>query len=308
MRLKSQHFVFIATFISGFINLAYSQDELQDNKLPEVTLERTEIRTIQSFIVGQDYELYISLPRSYHTQGNPYPVVYLLDSYRAFAMMKGFLDLLMAPFNIIPDLIIVGIGYGGKDQEALLNWVVGRTRDLTPARDTLVEANWKMVLDRGGASGIDIQTGGAPLFIDFVQNELFPFIELNYTVDPARRILSGYSYGGLFTLYTLFHKPEMFTAYLIGSPSIDYFKGITYNYEANYAKKNSDLKADIFMSSGELEKVTALNIEKMAELLLSHNYPGLRLKTFSFQKENHVTCYPVAISRGLTELFNMDSK
>lgn len=54
-----------------------------------VTLEDTEIRTLTSNIVGQDYELFISLPKSYHSTDNHYPVIFLLDPYRAFSIVTG---------------------------------------------------------------------------------------------------------------------------------------------------------------------------------------------------------------------------
>jgi predicted alpha/beta superfamily hydrolase len=61
---------------------------------------------------------------------------------------------------------------------------------------------------------------GANHFLSFLRTELFPFVEANYRGDPERRILSGWSFGGLFGLHTLFRQPESFSDYLILSPSI----------------------------------------------------------------------------------------
>ena len=151
---------------------------------------------------------------------------------------------------------------------------------------------------------MEVQTGGAALFLDFIKKELFPFIETNYRIDKNDRMLSGYSFGGLFAMYALFYEPGLFSKYFIGSPSIHFKDGITYDYELNYASNHSDLEADVFISAGELEDRTSQNIKKMVELLSSRNYENLNLKMVIFENEDHVTCYPAAMSRGLVELFS----
>lgn len=304
MKNKIYNYGFIIAIFFMFHNMVFAQIETSIEEFPKVTLERTEVRKLHSDIVGQDYEILISLPKSYSLQDTSYPVIFVLDPYRAFSMIKGCVDVFTSPYTIIPEVILVGIGYGGDESKTFLNWAVGRTRDLTPVKNSATEEYYENAIAKTGVEGIDIQTGGAPLFLDFIRNELFPYIESNYRIDTNIRILSGYSFGGLFGLYTLFHDPDMFSKYFIGSPSIVYKDGITFEYEINYANTNSDLKADVFMSAGELEVRTTENMKKMAELLLSRNYKNLNLKTVIFENENHVTCYPAAISRGLVELFN----
>lgn len=270
---------------------------------PNVVLERTEIRELHSDIVGQDYELYISLPRSYATEDTSYPVIFLLDPYRAFSMVKGFTDALTAPFPVIPEVIVVGIGYGGEGMEARLNWALGRVRDYTPVQNAATEEWYEKAIEKAGIPGIDVISGGAPLFLEFIRKELFPFIETNYRIDTNVRMLSGYSFGGLFGLYALFHDPALFDKYFIGSPSIGFKEGITFEYESNYANNHSDLKAEVFMSVGEKEESYAINLKKMLEQLNSRNYENLKLQTVIFENESHITCYPAAMSRGLIELF-----
>ncbi len=107
-------------------------------------------------------------------------------------------------------------------------------------------------------------------------------------------------------MYVLFHDPAMFNKYFIGSPTIRFSDGITYEYEASYAVTHTDLEADVFMSSGALESRTAEKMNKMVEQLQSRNYKSLKLETVIFEKETNVTCYPAAMSRGLVELFNND--
>jgi len=284
-------------------NLAVCQSFYSNEEFPEIILERTEVRTLRSDYVGQDFELFISLPRSYATTATNYPVIYILDSYRAFTILKGLTEALSWPNPMIPEVILVGIGYGGKGQEAALNWVVGRTRDLTPVKNSVREESYQNRLTRNGILHIDIETGGAPQFLDFISKELFPLIESNYRIDNNLRMLSGYSAGGLFGLYTLFHDPDLFSKYFIGSPSITSFQdSITFKYELDYANSHTDLSANVFMSVGQLEEENSESMNRIADLIYSRNYENLNLKTMSFENENHYTCYSVAITSGLIEL------
>ena len=288
----------------NFHSLALCQSDPLNDEFLEVILERTEVRNLYSDFVGQDIELSISLPRSYKNTDKSYPVIFLLDSYRAFPIVKGLTDALSWPNPNIQEVIVVGIGYGGTGQEAALNWVVGRTRDLTPVINKIREESYENRLKRGGGIDIDIETGGAPQFIDFIANELFPFIESNYRVDKKHRMLSGYSAGGLFGLYVLFHSPDMFSKYFIGSPSITSFQdSVTFEYESTYAHSHTDLPVDVFMTVGQLEEENFKSMTRISNLMYSRNYENLNLRTMVFENENHYTCYSVAITRGLIELF-----
>jgi predicted alpha/beta superfamily hydrolase len=59
--------------------------------------------------------------------------------------------------------------------------------------------------------------GGAENFLSFLSDELFPIVDEKY---PTRdyRVLIGHSYGGLFVVYALTSRPELFRAYLACSP------------------------------------------------------------------------------------------
>ena len=284
----------------------FAQTEKSNQDVQAVSLKGTEIRTVHSNIVGEDYELWISLPNSYQKSDKVYPVIFLLDPFRSFSIVKGYTDVLTTPFPLIPELIIVGIGYGGKGDEELLNWALGRTRDLTPVEDSLTGAGLKKQIANIAGVDVEVHTGGAELFLGFIEEELFPFIEANYRIDTNHRILSGYSFGGLFALYALFHNPGLFKGYLCGSPSIHYKDEITFTYESDYAKNHTDLNADVFISAGELEKTTSANIRKMEELLRSRNYKNLELETVVFEDEDHYSCAPAAISRGINELLGKE--
>lgn len=269
-----------------------------------LVVERTEVKSLHSAIVGQDYELFISLPKSYNSGNTSYPVIIGLDAYTGFLITKGCVDAFTSLYPLMPEVILVGIGYGGDESNSMAKWVAGRTRDFTPEQNSWTEEFYeKFITDRGYES-TDVQSGEAPLFLSFVQKELLPYINSNYRADSENKVLFGASFGGLFALYTLFHAPETFNKYFIESPSINYNNDIALRYESEFAKNHSDLHADIFMCAGSLENPHSANVKKMDSLLISRNYRHMKLETVIFENENHISCAPAAISRGLIELFN----
>ena len=93
-------------------------------------------------------------------------------------------------------------------------------------------------------------SGAAERFLAFLSQELRPYLHKQYRLDPEDAVLVGDSVGGLFALYTVFHQPEAFQRYVIGSPSIYHDDAITFAYEATYAKAHQDLPVTIFLSGG----------------------------------------------------------
>src|SRR5690349_11196279 len=81
---------------------------------PPVPIANSELRSIRSSIIGQDYLIKIRLPETYVDNSSVYPVLYLLDGDHAFAMATDIVQYLIYGEHI-PDLIIVSPAYGSKD-------------------------------------------------------------------------------------------------------------------------------------------------------------------------------------------------
>ncbi len=64
-----------------------------------------------------------------------------------------------------------------------------------PENETLIEPN-----------------GEADKFLAFIETELLPYLSVKYKLSN-NRVLSGFSAGGSFVLYTLHTKPELFNGY-----------------------------------------------------------------------------------------------
>lgn len=242
---------------------------------------------ISSAAVRDDFRIDISLPEGYYKSKGKYPVVYLLDSNLFFKMVAGIAQFFQFG-NVVPPIIIVGIGYSVEREHMKL-----RDRDYLPTHHPVSELS-----------------GGADNFLAFLTDELQPFIEDRYRVIRDDCVLAGDSYSGLFALYALFQKPEAFKKYIIGSPSIYWDQEVILDCEEEFAAKNDELKARVFLSVGELEAISepafakmVSNVETIYEKLISRQYRGLELEKHIFEGETHLSVIPATMSRGLNVVF-----
>ena len=273
----------------------------QDNS--KSLLFRTETKLIHSNIVGEDFVIHISFPVNYFLDDTTlYPILYCTDADRSFNLVSNIVNIMSFPRKEIPQLLVVGIGYKINGLE---DWAAWRNRDLLPTNNPKADKAWENILSKmSGRKDIVSKSGGAAKFLDFIRDELIPYVESNYRVKQNDRALSGYSYGGLFTLYTLFNSPETFQKYYAGSPSIWWDNKVILKYENEYADKHKDLPVALFMSIGGLEDSSSIsNMNQMAEILESRNYPGLKMKIHLFEDETHTSCYAGGISRALKVLY-----
>jgi uncharacterized protein len=183
----------------------------------EVSIPGTEVRALYSQKVQQNYRLLINLPYGYQQGEQHYPVIYLLDAQWDFPLISATYGQLYYD-GFIPAAIVVGITWGGEgDNPDLL-----RVRDFTPSK----------------MAGEPL-SGGAAAFLDFIQAELMPFMANEYSAGD-QRVLMGSSLGGLFALYTLFERPEMFSAYIPTASASDWDNGVVYTHaQKNQTKLNA---------------------------------------------------------------------
>ncbi|MEJ2538346.1 MAG: alpha/beta hydrolase-fold protein, partial [Calditrichia bacterium] len=185
----------------------------------------------------------------------------------------------------------------GQDFEIHISFPVDYFR--TPTADPEHDKTWQKTLRRmSGREDIVVSSGGAAQFLAFIRNEVIPYIEANYRVSKTDRAIMGYSLGGLFTLYALFHAPETFRRYFAGSPSLWWGNGVLFRDEQNFAEAHTDLPVKLFLSAGALEDEEMIaDVKRMETLLRSRNYPNLDLQSHVFEDETHQSAYPAATSR-----------
>lgn len=84
---------------------------------------------------------------------------------------------------------------------------------------------------------------------------MLPFTAQHYPTDEERRLYLGYSYGGLLGTEILLSTPQMFSGYILGSPSYWYGAHVMAQREAAYATTHTDLPAQVYLDVGEYEQV-----------------------------------------------------
>jgi hypothetical protein len=297
--------VLFLSFLFAMLPLAFSQNQpgkTDLNDYPLVTVRLTETRSFYSNILEQEMVLYIKIPATYKTDTQKiYPCYYGTDANRSFAMIADMANSFEVPVIVEPEIFVVGIGYKIRD---LGDWGAWRTRDLTPTNVPSSDTYWAGIFSKFSGRQLEVKTGGAEKFLECIEKEVFPFIESNYRVSATGRGLGGYSYGGLFSLYVLFKRPELFSLYYAGSPSIRYDKGVLYTYEKEYAATHNDLNATLFMTAGGAEDSALIaNVNILAAQLESRNYPGLKVETHVFPDETHMSCVPAAWMRAFRVLY-----
>ena len=264
----------IVLLLLAFTMNAYAQ-------YPKVDILGSEVRKITSKIVaGQEYELQIMLPGGFKNSNKKYPVIYLMDSQWDFPLLKclygeHYFD------GFVPELIVVGVTWGGinPNPDSL------RARDYTPTNETRLP-----------------QSGGADKFLSFMKEELFPFIETNYRADNNNRTLMGCSLGGLFTLYTLFTQPELFTGYAAASPAVGWDREVLYKYEKTFAEKKLSKPVRVYMTVGDVERGRS-TFERFATQMANRNYTSVTLKSKVLENTGHSGTKSETFGRGMQYVF-----
>ena len=281
-------------------------DEHHTESPGPVILPNAESRLLTSAVVGDTYRLDVALPGGYSRSDRAYPVAYLTDGDVAglFPLVRCIAEGLSAGW-MIPKLILVGIGYEAGQAERRGHY---RERDLLPT-----DASARDAALRQPATRIGVPRGRAAAFLRTLRQELKPFINAHYRTLPGDSTYLGASYGGLFGLYTLFHQPDTFQRYVIGSPAIHHDDRVILAHEAAYAARHTDLPARVFLGVGGREEQDdpliepafrfVTNVERLVATLQGRNYPGLQLTSHVFEDETHVSVVPALYSRGLREVF-----
>lgn len=285
-----------------------------------VTIAGTTCFNVDSKHVNDQFEIRVfqplPLPPAHIDMGLQLPdafrVVYTLDANMTFATLAEAAGLLAVdPDGLVEHLTVVGIGYPLDDHNTSKVGVL-RSRDMTPP-GTPEPPEMEMI--RQGAGGLNAGFGQADRFLRFLEDELDPLIRREFPCLPGRAGLFGFSYGGLFALYALFSRSQMFDRYIIGSPGSVVEGDLILEYEERCWAEGPELNAGAFITLGSIERTSALtgiqllaaNYDKLIARLEERGYKGLEWSSHVFENESHVSSWPLAFSHGLRRLFPSQS-
>jgi len=227
-----------------------------------------DVHLIHSRVLNQDRHIYIYVPKLDSAEiDKALPVLYLLDGENHFHILSAYIEYLRH-WKIIPSIIVVGIVS------------VDRVKDLTPTNslinfDGQVDSTYKT-------------SGGNEQFLNFIQEELMPYMEANYKTSPFK-LFAGHSFGGLTAIYCMLMRPDAFDAYIAISPSLWFDNKYVLRLAEKKLSELSMRNKTFFYSVGN-EDGTFRNDLLKFDKLLKH----VRLKTFEYEykyypSEDHMT-------------------
>jgi uncharacterized protein len=273
-----------------------------------VTILGSELHMMDSQHTGRKYRITVSLPLGYTAAPDEswpfnnvpakWPTVYVLDGNWYAGMVAGIIRP-MCWCGSTTDAIVVGVGYpeDADPKEAFRESFTRRDADMTPIHDAEVEQSMTAQHKR------PVPNGDAGNFLKFFQHELIPMIERDYRADPARRILVGHSYGGLFGLFSMYEAPGLFDTLILSSPTLSYGERYMVQREEAYAKENKKLPAKVYLFVGEYEEslndTTMTDTLRLAATLQGRNYEGFSLVKHVFLDQNHCEVAAPGIQWGL---------
>lgn len=253
---------------------------------PAYALPRTELHVLSSRATGREYQLHVSLPRSYASAPErTYPLVCLPDPQWDFAMVAAILGNLLVD-GAAPECVVVGVGYPGEDPD----YDALRVHDLAPAFD--------------GAGRRESAGRGAAGFLGALEREILPFVERTWRVQPGRRVLVGSSLGGLFALYALLERPGLFHGVVAVSPAVNWADDWLFGVEERVAAASRTLPGRLFMSGAEREWPDYLAaIRRFDARLRERAHDGLAYAWRLVEGEAHAGTKAESFNRGLRFVF-----
>lgn len=275
-----------------------TQSELQPLTVAEVRLRGTMQLNLLS-AEGRAYRILVSLPDSPAPPAG-YPIIYMLDGHYLFATMleaERSQSRRTEKTGAVAS-IIVGIGYPSElpnSPERHFDYTLPvPSQQLPPSRDG---QPWPA-------------HGGADLFLQFIEQVLKPEIERLLPVNRAHQTLLGHSFGGLFTLHTLFTSPQSFRNYVAASPSLHWAQPLIAEEEqqfVDYMKQQQERGQTkthhLLIVAGELECAAPFymlqNARTLAERLTALEESGLHVRFREYPEENHGSVVPSMISAAL---------
>jgi predicted alpha/beta superfamily hydrolase len=237
---------------------------------------------ISSTVFGQERTIYVSTPINYANSNKKYPVLYLLDGSEVTIGFATGLIRNLTDYEIVPEMIIVAISSENRKQ------------DFTPTVPKDIPEDF---LKR-------MQPGGADKFLNYIESDLFPFIEKNYRTMPYR-IFAGHSDAGLCVAHAFVSHNSMFNAYIATSPSLGWDSNIV-NKVAEDKIATTNLKnKQLFISIGGKEHPQSIADAHTFARTLKLKAP-IELKwTFNYnENEDHYSQATIALYDGLRFIYD----
>lgn len=235
--------------------------------------------TLFSTVLNEKRTLNIYLPENYDSTKS-YPVIYLLDGTfnEDFIHIAGLVQYFNLQFKM-PETIVVGIAN------------IDRKRDFTFHTDS-------EDLKKSYPT-----TGHSRAFIQFIEQELQPYITKQLNTNNTRYLI-GQSLGGLLATEILLKNPELFSHYLIVSPSLWWDNQSLLKQAPGLLSKQTDEKRYVYLSVGGKEHIIMRKDAKKLQSTIKKSTAKNTQLFFNFMKqESHATILHRSIYDAFLNLF-----
>ncbi|WKK83359.2 alpha/beta hydrolase [Marivirga arenosa] len=202
---------------------------------------------IKSKVLNEERQIQIYLPPHYKNSEEKYPVLYVLDGQRFFLYAVS-LSQTFNQFQLTPDFIVVGINTDYPK----------RFQDLGDGKER---------------------------FIEFLENELTEYIDLNFRTNDENLIF-GWEYGASMVFNTMLSTPTLFDGHIMASgyPIID---------SIDKLNDVSTLHTNLYFSVSPDEYDVKHSAIKLDSLLSQKHIKGLHWSFLNLEIEQHQsTAYP----------------
>jgi predicted alpha/beta superfamily hydrolase len=227
---------------------------------------------LPSKVLNTEIVLSVSLPANYETSGTKYPVIYDLNGFAYFTYGAGTVELLSRNLEM-PEMIVVG----------LPNLQAGYVPTAYEQRGS--------------------EPTAADLSLKFISDELLPFIDGKYRTTGFN-LLCGHSVAGLFTMYALFTRPDLFSAGIASSPWFQANDQYWLRQIDKMFQAGSLAGKRLFMTVGKEEQdLTISTYTELEKWMGSKDLKGLTWKSAWIESVDHSSMIGKSLYDGLLFIF-----
>lgn len=268
----------------------------------ELILQRADAQILIAEKTNREYKIFSAWPKG-PAPKEGWPVIYVLDANIMFLTMVETARM-VERHNQKTGVVVIGVGY----------------RD---AQDRKKERALDLTARVGSAPNKMLGTGGAEDFLQFIEQDLKPYVNKRFTINHQHESIFGHSFGGHFVLYSLINKPTLFDNFIAASPSIWFEdKMLTLpNVRGRLMPKlqNTQARPRSLITVGEYEQkadpdfpprsLVRINAAKQVDNAREYaqwlvEQQGVSSQFSLLAGENHGTVIPAAISRAVRFIFS----
>ncbi len=195
---------------------------------PEALLTVTHVR-VPSKAFATTRDVYIWMPDAESATAARYPVLIFPDAEETGQFRAALANVqFLIDRRLIPPMIVAGVPY-----------LKNRMHELSPPATGSTAKNYP-------------NAGGADQTLQFMIDELLPWIDAHYPTSPVR-LFAGHSLGGLLALYAMDKRPDVFRVVIAMSPAVYWNDGTFANEVAHRLAADTVRPRTLFVMSGGQE-------------------------------------------------------